>query len=241
METFTSKAFEDADRIRRELGALADPAYRDFQARLVPTVDPARILGVRTPALRDYARRLARERTEEARAFLAALPHGTYDENNLHGELIGRMAKTPAEAFELLDAFLPYVDNWATCDLIRVPAFRRDLPAVLGRIRGWVAAEPEYTVRFGVVQLMALFLGDAFEPEHLALVAGIDRPEHYVNMARAWYFSFALIKQSATTLPLFEQRPIALDARTHNKALQKARESRRITPEQKAYLQSLKV
>ncbi len=230
-----------ADRIRRELEALADPAYRDFQAKLVPTVDPARILGVRTPALRSYAHRLAGERPEEAREFLAALPHGTYDENNLHGELIGQMAKTPAEAFELLDAFLPFVDNWATCDLIRVSAFKRDLPAVLERIREWVAAEPEYTVRFGVVQLMTLFLGDAFEPEHLALVAGIDRPEYYVNMARAWYFSFALIKQSVATLPLFEGRPIALDPWTHNKALQKARESRRITPEQKAYLQSLKV
>ena len=230
-----------ANRIRRELEALADPAYRDFQAKLVPTVDPERILGVRTPALRDYARGLAGERPAGARAFLAALPHGTYDENNLHGELIGRMAKTPAEAFELLDAFLPFVDNWATCDLIRVPAFKRDLPAVLGRIRGWVAAEPEYTVRFGVVQLMTLFLGDAFEPEHLALVAGIDRPEYYVNMARAWYFSFALIKQPAATLPLFERRPIALDPWTHNKALQKARESRRVAPEQKAYLQSLKV
>ena len=169
------------DRIRRELETLADPTYRDFQAKLVPTVDPERILGVRTPALRDYARGLASERPADARAFLAALPHETYDENNLHGELIGRMAKTPAEAFELLDAFLPFVDNWATCDLIRVPAFRRDLPAVLERIRGWVAAEPEYTVRFGVVQLMTLFLDDAFEPEHLALVAAIDRPEYYVG------------------------------------------------------------
>ena len=229
------------DRIRYELEALADPAYRDFQAKLVPTVDPARILGVRTPALRAYARQLVRERPADARVFLAALPHETYDENNLHGELIGRLAKTPAEAFELLDAFLPHVDNWATCDLIRVPAFKRDLPAVLERIRSWVAAKPEYVVRFGVVQLMTLFLDDAFEPEHLELVAAIDRPEYYVNMARAWYFSFALIKQPAATLPLFERRPCALDAWTHNKALQKARESRRITPERKAYLQSLKV
>ena len=112
---------------------------------------------------------------------------------------------------------------------------------MLERIHGWIAAEPEYVVRFGVVQLTTLFLDDAFEPEHLALVVAIDRPEYYVNMARAWYFSFALIKQPTATLPLFERRPIALDAWTHNKALQKARESRRITPEQKAYLQSLKV
>ena len=230
-----------AARIRRELEGLADPAYREFQARLVPTVDPARIIGVRTPALRSLAKRLARERPDDARAFLDALPHETYDEMNLHGELIGRVAKTPQEAFGLLDAFLPHVDNWATCDLVRVPALGRDLPATLERIRGWVAAEPEYAVRFGIVQLTALFLGDAFDPSQLDLVAEISRPEYYVNMARAWYFSFALVRQPAATLPLFERRPPALDAWTHNKALQKARESRRVTPEQRAYLQSLKV
>ena len=230
-----------AARIRRELEGLADPAYREFQARLVPTVDPARIIGVRTPALRSLAKRLARERPDDARAFLDALPHETYDEMNLHGELIGRVARTPQEAFGLLDAFLPHVDNWATCDLVRVPALGRDLPATLERIRGWVAAEPEYAVRFGIVQLTALFLGDAFDPSQLDLVAEISRPEYYVNMARAWYFSFALVRQSAATLPLFERRPPALDAWTHNKALQKARESRRVTPEQRAYLQSLKV
>ena len=232
---------EASERIRRELEALADPAYRDFQSRLVPTVESTRILGVRTPALRTLARRLVRERPDDVRAFLATPAHATYDEMNLHGELIGRVAGTPEEAFDLLDAFLPHMDNWATCDLVRVPAFRCDLPAVLERIRGWVVSEPEYAVRFGVVQLMTLFLDDAFEPEHLMLVAGIDRPEYYVNMARAWYFSFALVKQPAATLPLFEQRPIALDAWTHNKALQKARESRRVTAEQRAYLQSLKV
>lgn len=232
---------EAAERIRRELEALADPAYRDFQAKLVPTVDPARILGVRTPALRALARRLVRERPDDVRAFLATPAHATYDEMNLHGELIGRVAGTPEEAFDLLDAFLPHVDNWATCDLIRVPAFQLDLPATLGHIRAWVASEPEYAVRFGVVQLTTLFLGDAFDPSQLELVAAIDRPEHYVNMARAWYFSFALIRQPEATLPLFEQRPIALDAWTHNKALQKARESRRVAAEQRTYLQSLKV
>ncbi len=167
---------------------------------------------------------------------------------NLHGELIGLLAATPEEAFELLDRLLPHVDNRATCDLIRVPAFTQDLPAVFERLKGWMAStgpHTEYTVRFGIVQLMELFLDDAFDPSHLDLVAAIDRSEYYINMARAWYFSFALIKQPAATLPLFEKRDAdehpQLDAWTHNKALQKARESRRITPEQKAYLQSLKV
>lgn len=232
---------EASERILRELEALADPAYRDFQAKLVPTVEEDRILGVRTPDLRALAKRLVRDRPDDVRAFLAAPAHATYDEMNLHGELIGRVAGTPEEAFDLLDAFLPHVDNWATCDLIRVPAFRRDLPAVLERIRGWVASEPEYAVRFGVVQLTTLFLGDAFDPSQLELVAAIDRGEHYVNMARAWYFSFALIRQPEATLPYFERRPPALDAWTHNKALQKARESRRVTAELRAYLQSLKV
>lgn len=227
--------------ITRELAALADPAYQRFQSKLIPTIDPARVLGVRAPALRRYAREMARTRKDEARAFMTRLPHALYEESNLHGELIGLLAKTPDEAFEMLDAFLPHVDNWATCDLIRVPAFKKDLPAVLERIRGWMAAKPEYMVRFGMVQLMTLFLDDAFEPEHLQLVARIDRPEYYINMARAWYYSFALIKQPEATLPLFEARPIVLDAWTHNKSLQKARESRRIDKETKDYLQSLKV
>lgn len=241
MSTLSMHDEPSVEGLRRELSELADPAYRAFQAKLVPTVDPSRILGVRTPALRRFARNLARTRADEARAFMGRLPHGLYDENNLHAELVGLLAKTPNEAFEMLDAFLPFVDNWATCDLIRVPAFKRDLPAVLEKIRGWVSAESEYEVRFGVVQLTALFLDDAFDPGHLRLVAAIDRPEYYVNMARAWYYSFALVKQPEATLPLFERRPIALDAWTHDKALQKARESRRTTPEQKARLQALKV
>ena len=235
--------------IADELAALADPTYKEFQAKLVPTVEPERILGVRMPALRKYARTLARTHPDEAREFIASPTHRLYDEMNLHGELIGLLAETPQEAFDMLDAFLPHADNWATCDLVKVPAFKRDLPAVLEKIRAWCAAgsagipdsATEYVVRFGVVQLMTLFLDDAFEPEQLNIVARIDRPEYYINMARAWYFSFALIKQPEATMPLFEIRPATLDAWTHNKSLQKARESRRLTPEQKAYLQSLKV
>lgn len=226
--------------IRAELAALAEPAYRDFQAKLMPTVDPARVLGVRTPALRRYARAFARD--PRAAAFLGVLPHLTYEEDNLHAALIGLRAETPDEAFRLLDAFLPFVDNWATCDLMRIPALARDLPATYAHIERWVAPhQPEYTVRFGIVQLVSLFLGDAFDPEHLRLVAAINRPEYYVNMARAWYFSMALVKRYEETVPLFEARPIALDAWTHNKSLQKARESHVPNAERKAYLQSLKV
>ncbi|WP_303214455.1 DNA alkylation repair protein [uncultured Enorma sp.] len=235
--------------MRNELAVIADPAYREFQAKLVPTVEPESILGVRTPELRRFACTLWKDRPAEAKAFLdEPLPHETYDEMNLHGLLIGMAAHTPSEAIDLLDRFLPHVDNWATSDLIRVPAFKRDLPAALVQLRAWMQAtgsHTEYVVRFGVTQLMELFLDDAFEPEQLTWVAAIERPEYYINMARAWYFSYALIKQPEATLPLFEQRSAQgepmLDPWTHNKSLQKARESRRMSPEQKAYLQSLKV
>lgn len=235
--------------IRAGLEAIADPAYRDFQAKLVPTVAPDRILGVRIPALRKFARELWRERRAEELAFLSQpLPHGTYDEMNLHAELIGHAAGSVEEAFSLLEAFLPAVDNWATSDLIRVPAFKRDLPRVLERLHTWMRATgpgTEYLVRFAVTQLMELFLDDAFEAEQLRWVAAIARPEYYVNMARAWYFSYALIKQPEATLPLFEGRQAdgstIIDAWTHNASLQKARESRRIDPELKAHLQALKV
>ncbi|MBE6469124.1 MAG: DNA alkylation repair protein [Coriobacteriaceae bacterium] len=223
-----------------ELASLADPAYREFQAKLVPTVDPARILGVRTPELRAFARRFAAD--DRCDAFLAELPHRTYEEMNLHAELIARLAATPDQAVAMLDAFLPHVDNWATCDLIRTPAFKRDHPAALAQVCRWTApGMPEYAVRFGVNLLIEHFLKEDFSPDHLGLVARIDRVEYYINMARAWYLSLAIVRHPDEALPFFEERPLRLDPWTHNKALQKARESRVPTAEQKAYLQALKV
>ena len=229
------------NEVTEELRALADSEYQAFQAKLVPNINPDTILGVRTPALRKYAKNFAKSQPEKARVFLQQLPHSYYEENNVHGELIGHLSKTPEEAFECLDAFLPYVDNWATCDLMRIPAFKKNLTATFSKITEWITSKPEYMVRFGVVQLMTLFLDDAFDSAHLHLIAAIEREEYYINMARAWYYSFALIKQSEATIPFFEQRPIPIDTWTYNKSLQKARESRRISPEQKAYFQSLKV
>lgn len=224
--------------IEAELRALADGGYRDFQAGLVPGVDPGRILGVRIPVLRRYARALAREREVEALRFLDAPAHALYDEMNLHALLIGLMSRTPGEAFGRLDAFLPHVDNWATCDLIRVPALGDDLPATLGRIRSWTAARPEYAVRFGVVQLMVLFLGEAFEPSQVGIVTGIYRPEYYINMARAWYLAEALARRPGTVLPLLEDRTGALDAWTRARAIRKALESRRVPPALKERLRA---
>lgn len=227
--------------IEQDLKKLADPDYQAFQSKLVPNIDANLVLGVRAPVLRKYAKDLTKAHRDEALTFMQQLPHTYYEENNLHGELIGLLAKSPEDTFTMLDSFLPYVDNWATCDLIRVKAFKMDLSATLNKIKEWIASDPEYMVRFGVVQLMTLFLDEAFEPEHLNLVASIKREEYYINMARAWYYSYALIKQPEATIPFFEKRPAALDTWTYNKSLQKARESRRISPEQKAYFQSLKI
>lgn len=227
--------------IEQDLRNLADRDYQVFQAKLVPNIDATLVLGVRAPVLRKYAKDLTKAHRDEALTFMQQLPHTYYEENNLHGELIGLLAKSPEDTFTMLDSFLPYVDNWATCDLIRVKAFKMDLSATLNKIKEWIASDPEYMVRFGVVQLMTLFLDEAFEPEHLNLVASIKREEYYINMARAWYYSYALIKQPEATIPFFEKRPAALDTWTYNKSLQKARESRRISPEQKDYFQSLKI
>lgn len=229
------------DTVLAELRVLQDPAYRAFHSRLVPTVDPERIIGVRTPALRAYAKRLARERPDEARAFMAEAPHTYYEENNLHGELIDLLYRRDLETTLLeLDGFLPQVDNWATCDLLAPKVLARHPQATLAKVRDvWLASDHLYTVRFGINELMRDFLGERFEADHLRWVAGLPAGEYYLDMGRAWYFSMALVKQYEATVGMFET-PV-LDAWTHNKALQKARESRRVPQGVKDYLQGLKV
>ena len=227
--------------ILADLRALADSSYRAFHSKLVPTVDSERILGVRTPALRGYARQLAREHPGDARFFMAETPHVFYEENNLHGELIGLLCARDFEATLCeLDRFLPQVDNWATCDLLAPKILAKHPAQTLVQVRDhWLASDHLYTVRFGINELMRDFLGERFEAEHLGWVASLPAGEYYLDMGRAWYFSMALVKQYDATIGMFEH-PV-LDSWTHNKALQKARESRRVSDETKAYLQGLKI
>ena len=221
--------------ILQSLFALQDLKYRDFQAKLMPTVDKNTIIGVRTPELRRLARQVAKN--EQLGAFLDALPHTYYDENNLHGFLLCEETDFAA-LITRLDAFLPYVDNWATCDLMRPKAFARHKTELLPHIRRWLAAKETYTVRFAMEMLMTFYLDDDFSPEYLSWVAGAESGEYYVNMMIAWYFATALAKKYSAALPyLTEQR---LGVWTHNKTIQKAVESDRITPEQKEYLKTLK-
>ncbi len=220
--------------IRARLRALADPGYRDFQCRLMPTVDPETVLGVRTPDLRRLARSLPED---EAAAFLADLPHGTYEENNLHGMLICRLREYGA-AVAALEAFLPYVDNWATCDLMRPAAFRSRPPQLPEQVRAWLGSGRCYTVRFGLGVLLSEYLDEGFRPEFLDWAAAACCDEYYVNMMVAWYLATALAKQYDAAEPLL--RSGRLPVWVHNKTIQKAVESRRITPERKAYLRTLR-
>ena len=221
--------------LTESLFACKDEAYAAFQAALMPTVDRARILGVRIPDVRRLAKQYYG--TKEAECFLASLPHAFYDENNLHGALIDRIPDFDTAIFEV-ERFLPYVDNWATCDSFCPKSLLCDSGRLWKHILVWLKSDRAYTVRYGLVRLTAWYLeGARFTPEVLSVAASVQSENYYVNMAQAWLFSMALAKQYAATLPyLTEHR---LDAWVHNKAIQKALESYRIAPETKAFLKAL--
>lgn len=220
------------------LFALKDENYRRFHAKLIPDIPIDNIIGVRTPVLRKYAKEVAK--LPEANIFLESLQHSYYEENNLHGALLSLLYPKDIIAFmEQLERFLPYVDNWATCDMLSPKIFKKHLPYVYERVQKWLQSDAVYTIRFGIVTLLGFYLDNAFEPEMLQLVANVRSEEYYVNMAVAWYFSMALVKQYDATLPYIQNR--VLEPWTHNKSIQKAIESRRIPQETKAYLRGLKI
>lgn len=226
---------EKKENITEQLFAMQDIEYREFQAKLIPGMEMERIIGIRTPVLRRLAKKLMDTSAEET--FLKILPHRYYDENNLHGMLIAQM-KDYKRCMEELNRFLPYVDNWATCDLISPKIFRKHLEELVAHIWRWLDSGETYIIRFGIRMLMNFYLDETFSEEYLERVAAVRSEEYYVNMMIAWYFATALAKQYEKTLPfLTEQR---LDIWTHNKTIQKAIESYRITPEQKDYLRTLK-
>lgn len=222
--------------VRERLFAMRDLGYRDFHAKLVPSINKEKIIGVRTPALRKFAGEFAK--SPLAAEFLAALPHEYYEENNLHGFIIAGIRDFDECAGEIFH-FLPYVDNWATCDSLSPRVFAENRARLLPLIDEWLRSRDTYAVRFGIEMLMNHFLEEDFSPECLEKVATVKSGEYYINMAAAWYFATALAKRYEETLPLFEEK--RLDAWVHNKAIQKASESFRVTNEHKAYLRTLKI
>lgn len=222
--------------IRNELFGMQDLKYRELQTGIIPSRDPQTLIGVRTPALRSYAKQLAKR--EDLSDFLNDLPHLYFDEDQLHAFIISEM-KDYGTCMAELEKFLPFVDNWATCDQMSPKVFKKHKEELLVKIREWIASDRPYTVRFGIGMLMQHFLDEDFDPAYPELAAGIRSEEYYVKMMIAWYFATALAKQYETVLPYLENR--RLDVWTHNKAIQKAIESYRITPEQKEYLRTLKI
>lgn len=232
---FLYTRFMKRTAIQEKLFALQDTTYQRFQQRLIPTLTPDRIIGVRTPAVRSFAKEIFG--TPEAEKFMLELPHTFFEENNLHAFLIERI-KDFDSAVDAIDRFLPYVDNWATCDSMSPKALSKNIPALYKKIQKWVESEKTYTIRFGIEMLLTFFLGEHFKNESLDLVSAIRSEEYYVNMMIAWYFATALAKQYDASLPFIEQKK--LDKWTHNKTIQKAIESYRVSDERKSYLRSLK-
>ncbi len=222
--------------IREQLFGLQDTQYRDFHSALMPTVPKEKVIGVRTPVLRKLARQLAG--TPQAEAFLHTLPHDYYEENNLHAFLIESI-RDYGTALAETEKFLPYIDNWATCDGFCPKVFAKHKAELLAHIRRWLDSGEIYTMRYAMGMLMRYYLDEDFRPEYLEWVAGVHSKEYYVNMMRAWYFATALAKQPDAALPWLTER--RLDVWTHNKTIQKAVESFRISDEMKQQLRSLRI
>lgn len=223
------------EEIRRQLLEQQDEKYKEFQQKLIPSVDRDTIIGVRTPVLRKMAKELYKK--EGSEVFLQALPHLYFEENQLHAFLISE-EKNYGICIERLQRFLPYVDNWATCDQMSPKIFKKHTDELIKEIDQWIESDLTYTKRFGIGMLMQLYLDEHFQTEYADKVAQVRSEEYYVNMMVAWYFATALAKQYDKILPYIENG--RLERWTHNKAIQKAVESYRITPEQKAYLRTLK-
>ena len=225
-----------SDEIVKQLFTFQDMDYRDLQARTIPTVDIDSIIGVRTPVLRKYAKELSGR--DDIDRFLNDLPHDFFDEDQLHAFILSGM-KDFDKCLSEVDRFLPFVNNWATCDQMSPKVFKKRRKELLPSIKTWLGSSEVYTVRFAIGMLMEHYLDEDFDPKYLKMVAKIRSEEYYVNMMTAWYFATALAKQYDTAVPYLENRK--LDTWTHNKTIRKAIESYRISPEQKEYLRTLTI
>lgn len=222
--------------LQRQLFALQDKEYREFHAKLIPNVDKKVVIGVRVPAIRNIAREIFA--TAEAEKFLENLPHRYFDENQLHALLLNQIDEYK-ECLDRVKRFLPYVDNWATCDVLRPKVFAKYHEKLIKEIPVWLRSDKTYTVRFGIEMLLVHFLEDDFQKKYLDRVVNVKNEDYYVRMMQAWFFAEAAVKQYETTLPYFEK--CKLTEWTHNKAIQKVQESYRISQEHKNYMKSFKM
>ena len=224
--------------IQEHLFSFRDTAYKDFNKRLIPTIDENTMIGIRTPVLKKFAKEFFKADPEQTADFMKNLPHKYFEENNLHAFFIENI-KDFDDALLQTEKFLPFIDNWATCDSFNPPLFKKHNDVVYKKILKWICSKHVYTVRYAIGLLLSNYLDDFFKPEMLELVSSVKTEEYYVNMMIAWYFSFALIKQYNAAVPYIEKKVLA--PFTHNKSIQKAIESKRIPADIKAYLRTLKV
>ena len=223
--------------IQERLFTFQDTDYKAFNKTLLPTVDEHTMIGIRMPVLKKFAKEFFRTEPEGVADFMNSLPHQYFEENNLHAFLIENISDFDT-AIQETERFLPFIDNWATCDSFAPRIFKKYPDAVYQKILQWIQSDHPYTVRYAIGLLLSNYLDEQFRPEMLELVSGVRSSEYYINMMIAWYFSFALIKQYDTAIPYIEKK--ILDPFTHRKTIQKAVESRRISVEIKAYLKTLK-
>lgn len=221
--------------IQKTLFEHIDLKYKDFNAKLIPTVNYDLVLGVRIPVLRKIAKDFSKH--SESRIFLGSLPHKYHEENNIHAFLIESI-KDFDEAIKMTEIFLPYIDNWATCDSFLPSVFKKNTEKLLPYVLKWIKSDRTYTIRYGIVLLMKLYSEDKFENRFLQEVSEIKSKEYYVKMAISWYFAELLAKQYDVAVSYIENK--VLDVWVHNKAIQKATESYKISDERKIYLKSLK-
>lgn len=224
------------NEIETELFALQDEKYRDFNASLVPTLDKNSFIGVRSPELRRLAKKYAKD--ERIEAFRSALPHKYQEENTLHGFIIS-LEKDFDKAIAETERFLPYINNWAVCDGTSPKIFGKNKPELLEYIKKWIKSDETYTVRFAIGMLMQHFLDEEFEPWQMELVISVDSEEYYIRMMQAWYMATALAKQYDAAFEVIRAKK--LPKQTHNKSIQKAVESYRITDERKALLKACRI
>ncbi|MDY5229660.1 MAG: DNA alkylation repair protein [Eubacteriales bacterium] len=223
-------------QIQKRLFEMQDLKYRDFHSRLMPNIDKDLVIGVRTPQLRKFAAEVSK--SGSAAEFITVLPHKYYEENNLHAMLIGHIKDYDATIIET-ERFLPFIDNWATCDMFKPKIFNRNKDKLIDKIYEWIDSDSVYTVRYAIGMLMKFFLDEDFDTKYLDTVAAVKSDEYYINMMIAWYFATALAKQYDDAIKVIENR--RLDPWTHNKAIQKAIESYRIDKGTKDYLRLLKI
>lgn len=224
------------DKITNELFKMQDLKYKTFHSRLMPTVEDDKIIGVRVPELRKYARMLYK--SGDGEEFIKRLPHGYYEENNIHAFIVEQIDDYDRAIYET-ERFLPYIDNWATCDMFLPKVFKKNKKALIENVYKWISSDMTYTVRYGIGILMSLYLDGDFEDIYLKRVASVKSEEYYVNMMIAWYFATALAKQYEKTMPYITE--YRLEKWVHNKTIQKACESGRINKETKELLKSYKL